>query len=433
MSFSSLLPAPEHTKQGSTGTVLPGREAEEAKSRALAKATANSTRGDSPSEDVSSAIHEQIAANVHFEDFIPLRQRNFNIEIPQPTAEDIQASYNKTLDFLKSLDAKHVENSTSAKKASVKTTTIGNCSVKVTTAVQDPLQPARFKKSGKVYTPNLEDDATPTTILHENAAPQLTAEERAKWQIPALVSQWKNPKGYTVERTVGSGEGTGVSDVNEGFSELSSALEQADKEAKDRLRQKSEAKQLAYEKEVQAKEEKLQLLAARRHRGQLPTISGRGPLRIEKPRSAPSIQSKPQPAKAQGVLIERLRELAHQEGRDVSDKVLLGTAKATAAPEVGYDSRLFLKGARSGARQQAEQVYTDPLFAQQGIDSIYRTDYSKLDSRVAAESGEQGDDGSVMAAVGKASGTNRGPIEFSRASDVKKSSDSKQHGLQSQK
>ena len=433
MSFSSLLPPPERTKSASKGAVLPGRKAEEAKSQALTKAGADSQRGSNTPEEVSRNIHDQIAANVHFEDFIPLRQRDFSMDIPQPTAEDIQVSYNKTLNFLKSLQAENIEKNTNPMKAVVNNTTIGNRAVKITTAVQDPLQPGRFKKSGKVYTPNLEEDTTPTTILHDNAAPKLTAEERAKWKIPALVSQWKNPKGYTVERVTGNGEGTGVADVNDGFSELSSALEQADRDAKDRLRKKSEAKQLAYEQEVRAKEEKLQLLAARRFRGETSSTTRKEPLRIEKSHTSAHTNTKPQAAKAQGVLIERLRELAHQEGRDVSEKVLLGTAKATATPEVGYDSRLFLKGARSGARQQAEQVYTDPLFAQQGVDSIYRTDYSKLDDRVAAESGGPGDDGSVMATVGSASGTNRGPIEFSRASDAKSSSKSSEHGLQRQK
>ena len=373
MSFSSLLPPPIHSGNGNPQNQR-NRNIEESKVNALLKGGNNNKKEDI--SDQIDIIHRQIASNVKFEDFIPLRQRNFDMEIPLPTSDSIRETKEKTLSFLQRLQRDDIKSSdnTVGKEIEATTMKIGNHSVKVVTPVQDPLQPSRFKRTGKIYTPNVDQDKGPTTILHDlsstaNSSKAITAEERSKWKIPAFISQWKNPNGFTVDRVTGSSEGGEIKDINDGFSELSEALEIADRQAKQRLQEKNKAKRIAYEKEVSEKEAKLKELAnRRRYNG-----SGHEPLRIEKP-TGPSHENSMNnnTKKPTGILLQKLRNIAKQEGRDISEKVILGTAKATTVPELNYDSRLYMKGAQSSAKQHGEQLYDNPLFAQQDIESIYR-------------------------------------------------------------
>lgn len=396
--FSSQLPVPKHSKRNNSQE----NEKEQIKAKILLH---NNKEDDETISDELDIIHRQIASNVKFEDFIPLRQRNFNIEIPLPSFEAIQETQSRTLQFLSKL-----QNGTGESRDNV-VTKIGSREVRLSKPVQDPLQLSRFKRTGKIYTPNLDQNVTPTTILHDTSNGKngkISAEERKKWNIPTLVSQWKNPNGYTIDRVIGNGEGSEIKEINSGFSDLSEALEKADHDAKIRLQEKNELKRIEYEKEVTAKENKLKQLAEnRRKRIEQRTVSRKEPLRIEKTESKTSTNN------GNKILINKLRNIAKQEGRDISEKIILGAAEATKTPAMNYDSRLYMKGAASNARRHEEQLYDNPLFVQQSIDSsIYRTDYNKLDEQIDTENGQT----DIMSKVRKETGTiNRGPIEFTKA------------------
>ena len=396
--FSSQLPVPKHSKRNNSQE----NEKEQIKAKILLH---NNKEDDETISDELDIIHRQIASNVKFEDFIPLRQRNFNIEIPLPSFEAIQETQSRTLQFLSKL-----QNGTGESRDNV-VTKIGSREVRLSKPVQDPLQLSRFKRTGKIYTPNLDQNVTPTTILHDTSNGKngkISAEEREKWNIPTLVSQWKNPNGYTIDRVIGNGEGSEIKEINSGFSDLSEALEKADHDAKIRLQEKNELKRIEYEKEVTAKENKLKQLAEnRRKRIEQRTVSRKEPLRIEKTESKTSTNN------GNKILINKLRNIAKQEGRDISEKIILGAAEATKTPAMNYDSRLYMKGAASNARRHEEQLYDNPLFVQQSIDSsIYRTDYNKLDEQIDTENGQT----DIMSKVRKETGTiNRGPIEFTKA------------------
>ncbi|KAG0668057.1 mRNA splicing protein [Maudiozyma exigua] len=404
--FSSQLPPPKYSK----GDDSLKNEKELIKAKILLQKKNGSDDNRETISDELDSIHRQIASNVKFEDFIPLRQRNFNIEIPLPSLESIQETQSRTLHFLSKL-----QNRTETPRDTV--TKIGNREIRMSTPVQDPLQLSRFKRTGKIYTPNLDQNETPTTILHDSSSgksSKISAEEREKWKIPTLVSQWKNPNGYTVARVIGNGEGSEIKEINSGFSDLSEALEKADHDAKIRLQEKHELKRLAYEREVEAKETKLKQLAEnRRKRIEERGVSRKEPLRVEKAESKASTNTSTKGNSGNKILINKLRDIAKREGRDISEKVILGAAEATRTPAVNYDSRLYMKGAASSARRHEEQLYDNPLFVQQSIDSsIYRTDYNKLDDQIESENGST----DVMSKVRKETGTvNRGPIEFTKA------------------
>ena len=145
-----------------------------------------------------------------------------------------------------------------------------------------------------------------------------------------------------------------------------------------RLQMKYEARKIKLEEGVKLREEKIRALATRRRNYKVAKRYSSNNGRSSYARGGKEEQTGE--ANSNGVLVERLRELAHREGREVSEKVLLGTAKATKQPELNYDSRLFVKGARLPAKRPEDQVYDNPLFVQQDIDTIYRTNYSKFNN-----------------------------------------------------
>lgn len=70
---------------------------------------------------------------------------------------------------------------------------------------------------------------------------------------------------------------------------------------------------------------------------------------------------------------KRVKTLAKEQGRDISEKVALGLAKPTASADSMYDSRLFNQSSGFAAGFNEDQPYDKPLFAaQEALNSIYR-------------------------------------------------------------
>lgn len=94
----------------------------------------------------------------------------------------------------------------------------------------DPLDPPRFriKKVPRAET----TEAAP--VLHSPPRP-VTADERAEWNIPPCISNWKNPKGYTIpldKRLAADGRGLVQQTVNDKQAALAEALYTAENNAR---------------------------------------------------------------------------------------------------------------------------------------------------------------------------------------------------------
>jgi len=77
---------------------------------------------------------------------------------------------------------------------------------------------------------------------------------------------------------------------------------------------------------------------------------------------------------------KRMKALAREQGRDISEKVALGLAKPTASAESMYDSRLFNQSSGFAAGFNEDQAYDKPLFAaQEALSSIYRSNVQEED------------------------------------------------------
>ncbi|CAI4054473.1 hypothetical protein SKDZ_01G0390 [Saccharomyces kudriavzevii ZP591] len=372
--FSSRLPPPKHS-QAQASTALSSARVE------------------------PSILTNQIAQNVRLDDFIPKRQSNFELSVPLPTQLDVQECAAKTKSYVQRLVNAKLSSSnnkassryvTETHQASTNLTLDNGRRVEVVSKQMDPLLP-RFvgKKARKVVAPTESDEVVP--VLHMGGSNDTEEANPSDWNIPAAVSNWKNPNGYTValERRVGKAS-SDENVINEGFMKLSEALEDADKKARQEIRSKMDLKRVAMEQEMLAKESKLKELSQRARYHHVAPQTGA----VVKP-------------KKQMSTVARLKELAYSQGRDVSEKVILGAAKRSEQPDLQYDSRFFTRGANASAKRHEDQVYDNPLFVQQDIDSIYKTKYEQLDQAVNAK--------------GEGASASHGPIQFTKAESDDKS------------
>ncbi|CCC68599.1 hypothetical protein NCAS_0B05150 [Naumovozyma castellii] len=379
MSFSSLLPPPQHSKDKD-----PEDKDLEAISaaRSLIKPLLSGLqqRDDDP---IATMLDAMPASKISFQDFIPLRQRNFKLEIPMPSQEEINETRNRTKEVFDKLLQKQISSHSSTavhnKPSSSVITRDDNRRLEIVERKQDPLQPTRNKFKKTVAPVATEDVEVP--IFHQVEEKKLTKEERAKWNIPSAVSNWKNPNGYTVSlekrlqmdgRFSGSSSGQ-VTNINDKHMELSDALEKVDKEARRELAQRALQRRHAAEQEANNRQVKLEALKDK--------IRGTGN-KVSKKST-----------------VDRLKKLAYSRGEDISDKVALAAVNSSKQPDLDYDSRLFTKGGRS--KKSESQVYDNPLFVQQDTDNIYRAKAARPDDNAV--------EATVEASV------RRGPVEFTRA------------------
>ncbi|KAF2663509.1 hypothetical protein BT63DRAFT_121114 [Microthyrium microscopicum] len=364
-----------------------------------------------------------------FKDLIPLRQRADvgEISLERPSEEEVQATKERTQAALAALVSGAV---TAQKPKNVKgnsrdaptyvrytpsTGQMGDHSekkeriIKIVQRQQDPMEPPKFKHKkipGRAPSP-------PPPIMHSPPR-KLTAEDQEAWKIPPPVSNWKNPKGYTIaldKRLAADGRGLQDVTINDKFSQFAEALYTADRHAREEVKQRAMMQHKLAEKEKSMREENLRQLAQKardeRAGGSIrPSRARSGSRGRSRSRSEESYatdsdeeaekererdrrerkQERERELRMSKMGAEkRIKALARDQGRDISEKVALGLAKPTASAESMYDSRLFNQSSGFAAGFNEDQAYDKPLFAaQEALSSIYR-------SNVAEEDPEDGD------------------------------------------
>jgi SNW domain-containing protein 1 len=82
----------------------------------------------------------------------------------------------------------------------------------------------------------------------------------------------------------------------------------------------------------------------------------------------------------------RMKALARDQGRDISEKIALGLAKPTASAESMYDSRLFNQSSGFNSGFNEDQAYDKPLFAaRDALNAIYRPKQQEDDGETQEE------------------------------------------------
>ncbi|XP_077210836.1 chromatin protein family [Tasmannia lanceolata] len=279
----------------------------------------------------------------------------------------------------------------------------------------DPLEPPKFKHK---RVPKASG-SPPVPVMHSPPRP-VTVKDQQDWKIPPCISNWKNPKGYTIpldKRLAADGRGLQEVQINDNFAKLSEALYVAEQKAREAVTMRSKVQREVLLKEKEKKEQELRALAqkARSERtGGAPppgppvhsekNMIDAGEMRgdyervKEKEKEIPRETKEEREERLQREKIreERRRErererrldakdaamgkkskLTRDRDRDITEKVALGMASVgSGRGEVMYDQRLFNqeKGMESGfGTDDQYNIYDKGLFtAQSTLSSLYR-------------------------------------------------------------
>ncbi|OCT45638.1 Pre-mRNA-processing protein 45 [Cladophialophora carrionii] len=387
-----------------------------------------------------------------FKDLIPLRQRADagDINLDRPTQEEAQATAERTKQALEKLVSgavaaqrpKNVKGVTREEPTYVRYTPanqMGDTSkkndriFKIVKRQEDPMEPPKFKHKKIPRGP----PSPPPPVMHSPPR-KLTAEDQEAWKIPPPISNWKNPKGYTVpldKRLAADGRGLQDVTINDKFAQFAEALFTADRHAREEVRLRAQMQQKLAEKEKLAKEDHLREMA-RKAREERQRNNESGPSRRSRTRSRTRSRSRSYSDSSDGGRSrsgpddeyarererarrerraenerqlrqsrmgteKRMQMLAREQNRDISEKVALGLAKPTQNKETMYDSRLFNQTSGFDSGFNEDQAYDKPLFAaHDAINSIYRPTAGGADEE------EYGDD-AAAGEMGKISKSNR--------------------------
>lgn len=351
-----------------------------------------------------------------FKDLIPLRQRvdMGEVSLDRPSEDEVSLQMEKTKNALTSLvegavtaqKPKNVKGGRRAEPTFVRYTPANQMGenerkndrvMKIVERHQDPMEPPKFKQKKIPRGP----PSPPPPVMHSPPR-KLTAEDQEAWRIPPPVSNWKNPKGYTVpldKRLAADGRGLQDVTINDKFAQFAEALFTADRHAREEVQLRAQMQQKLAEKEKAQKEDHLRALAqkARQERAGGGRAAASRSRSVSRSPSAYSSRSAT-PSDEDNAARERervrrerrqdaerelrqsrmgaerrIQTMAREQNRDISEKVALGLAKPTQSSESMWDSRLFNQTSGMNAGINEDNPYDKPLFAaHDAINSIYR-------------------------------------------------------------
>ncbi|KAF2194963.1 pre-mRNA-processing protein 45 [Zopfia rhizophila CBS 207.26] len=398
-----------------------------------------------------------------FKDLIPLRQRADagELDLERPNQELVEAAKERTAAALQALVAgqtaaqrpKMVKGRSNVEPTFVRytpTAQMGEAQsktriLKIQQRQIDPLEPPKFKHKRIPRGP----PSPPPPVLHSPPR-KLTAQDQENWKIPPPISNWKNPKGYTVpldKRLAADGRGLQDVTINDKFAQFSEALFTADRHAREEVKQRALMQQKLAEKEKLQREEHLRQLAQKAREERTQTSRRKSDSRRSRSSSYSSGSESEDKAARQREEMrkERRREherelrqsrmgterkmqmLAREQNRDISEKVALGLAKPTQSGEAMYDSRLFNQTSGFDTGFNEDQHYDKPLFAaQDAISSIYRPNVQQDDDEDGGETYDKITKTSRFEVLGKAkegfkgaaeAEARDGPVQFEKDTD----------------
>lgn len=249
---------------------------------------------------------EGVRVQSAFKDLVPMALRTDitkkEQEMERPSEDEVMSTAEKTRLALEKIvntriaaaQPKNVPGTSVSKSSYVRYTPGGPNTdgtsqriIKMTEVAEDPLEPPRFKHKKGVLLFSRGINSRPcvvvdlilafrTSVPRGPSSPpppvlrspprRATAQDQKDWMIPPCVSNWKNNKGYTIpldKRLAADGRGLQDIHINDKFATFSESLYIADRHARDEVRQRAAMQQRIAEKEKEAKEETLRLLAAR--------------------------------------------------------------------------------------------------------------------------------------------------------------------------
>ena len=131
--------------------------------------------------------------------------------------------------------------------------------IQMVEAPVDPLEPPKFRS--KKMPSNI--GSPPVPVMH-SPPKKLTAEEAANWKIPPCISNWKNPKGFTIaldKRLAADGRGLQHIQINDRFAHLAEAMYIAEQTAREDIEKRAQYEKMKVLRDKEQREEQLRKLA----------------------------------------------------------------------------------------------------------------------------------------------------------------------------
>jgi SNW domain-containing protein 1 len=141
--------------------------------------------------------------------------------------------------------------------------------IKMVNRQEDPMEPAKFRHRKLPRPP-----ASPPPPIMHSPPRKVTAKEQADWIIPPSISNWKNPKGYTIpldKRMAAKGNHVTDVKVNDNFAKFSEALFTAERAAREEVDARARIQAQLGAKEREEKEQSLRTLAEKAREERLVT------------------------------------------------------------------------------------------------------------------------------------------------------------------
>ena len=301
---------------------------------------------------------------------------------------------------------------------------------------KDPMEPPRFKINQKIPR---APPSPPAPVLHSPTR-KVTAKEQADWKIPPCISNWKNPKGYTValdKRLAADGRGLQQVHINENFAKMAEALSIAERKAREAVETRAQMERRIAQNKKTEQEKRMREMAqnARMARTQaLRKAEDEDTTAVEEAKEREQIRRDRIEDHRRDRNIARsrpdkLEKLKRDKERDISEKIALGLpdSRARASGETQFDSRLFNQtgGMDSGGiDDETYNAYDKPWRPQDGVQqhiyrprkdvdsSIYGADLDRIIStnRFVPDKGFSGTEGGLDQA-------RAGPVQFERDED----------------
>lgn len=317
--------------------------------------------------------------------------------------------------------------------------------VKIEEEDVDPFEPPRFKTSKLPRGP----PPPPVPVMHSQKE-KLTKDEMANFKIPPSVSNWKNPKGFTVplENRLGAdGRNLFQSKISEGFAKLNEAMNVAEEKAREEtaLRNAYERKRKLKDKELE--EQRIAELAQKAREGvyETETMTESEAESTNKENETPAAD--PEEERRREALrrkrqheieyenrrkkyIEQRKHKISEEDRDISEKVALGEVSQSAGfVDGGVDASLVNytnSGLDSGfGADDSYNVYSEPLFTEESAAHIYKSRSagdSNMDADTVMRSARFKDvkqfSGGPQEQIEKETENRSGPVQFEKESDI---------------
>merc|ERR1711962_52543 len=241
----------------------------------------------------------------------------------------------------------------------------------------DPMEPPRFRTNKKIPR---GPPSPPAPVMHSPTR-KTSVKEQQEWKIPPCISNWKNPKGYTIpldKRLAADGRGLQDPHINDKFAKLAESLYIADRKAREAVETRATLEKKLAQKDKEKDERKLRELAekARQERSGIHTApqdtdeAKRNEIRKDR-------QKEREREKRLQKAGDKKTKKNRDDDRDISEQIALGLPNKEPSQEQLYDQRLFSKGAEEGMSsgfgdEESYNVYDQPWRKSDATSSIYR-------------------------------------------------------------